>query len=335
MGVMPLVPPSLCTIAPGWAQIHKVEATATGADKFTRQTCVVRDPLGPRACSMFIPSGVTPTENKVHIFFAANSVEGDVSNAVTCHALRAAVASTDWILIAVTGSRGDTVTGDEVLKFLDAHGRPKRVDKLRLSCHSRGKGNLVTALTSGKLVAKSGSATVFPASIVERVVTFDADEANNLTPAVTAAGIPSANLFGFQVIAKDWHIRQTVAVTNFAHGALCLNAVVWARMIEDARVVQPTVVIPPDINKMVTDLGLPALGLLTSRRSPTAPFQNFEAFCKSKTPLILSRAFDTNKLGAFVLSSNLTRVSPPFNGAHHLHVAEFAHEVTDALPPQP
>ncbi len=86
---------------------------------------------------------------------------------------------------------------------------------------------------------------------------------------------------------------------------------------------------------MVADLGLPKLGLLTSRRTPAAPFQNFAAFCTSKLPVILARTFDTNKLGAFVLSKNLTRVNPPFNGAHHLHVAEFAHEVTDALPPEP
>ncbi len=135
---------------PGW-----LFAMPKGAEKAVDEQDI-------RACSMFIPTGVTPTANKVHIFFAANSVEGDVSNAVTCHALRAAVASSDWILIAVTGSAGTIVTGAEVLDFLVTRGRPKRVDKLRLSCHSRGKGNFVTALTSGKLVAKTGAARSSP-----------------------------------------------------------------------------------------------------------------------------------------------------------------------------
>jgi len=338
-----LVPPSLCTITPGWAQIHQVEADASGNDKFTRQTCVVRDPGGDHQCSMFIPTGVTPTENKVHIFFGPGGTQGDIGNNVPCHALRASVAATDWIVIAVAGINKnghdlpDLISAAEVLDILDRHGRPKRVDKLRLSCHSRGNAGLTASLTSKRLVAAGAAAPVFPASIVERIVVFDEDGWNT-NNAATVAGVNTANLFGFQVNATRWSFSQVVKLVNVPdvnHERLCLKAIVWARLIEDAKVVHPGLTIPADIDTMVTSLGLPQLGLLTSRKTPTAPLQNFQAFCTSKLPIILPATFKTQKLGDFVLAHDLARLGVVFNDPHHFFVAEFAHEVTDALPPEP
>jgi hypothetical protein len=153
-------------------------------------------------------------------------------------------------------------------------------------------------------------------------------------------------LFGFQVNATHWSVSQLVKLVNVPdlhHERLCLKAVTWGRLIEDAKVVHPGLTIPPDIDAMVTSLGLPALGLLTSRKTPAAPFVNFQAFCASKLSVILGSSFKTQKLGDFVqsatpgrpLGNDLGRLGVAFNDPHHFFVAEFAHEVTDVLPPEP
>jgi hypothetical protein len=334
---------SACAISAPWAIIHKVEADSNGRDKFTNQTCIVKDPGRINECVMFIPSGVSRDENNVHIFFGpgnASDPPNAFSNHTTCHALRASVAGTNWILISVAGIRqngidlANKVSASEILDILAAHGRPRRVDRLRLSSHSRGNKGLTESLKSRMLVAPSASSSVFPPSAVERIVAFDADEWGTADAANTA-GISTRNLFGFKVRAQNWSMKQVIDLKNFPHGETCLNAVVWSRLIEDAKVVRPSIIIPANLDKMVTDLRLPALGLLTSRKNPSAPFVNFKDFCKTRWESVIKHeSFKTQELGDFVKAQDLGRVAP-YNDQHHFFVAEFVHEVTDAPPPQP
>jgi hypothetical protein len=290
---------------------------------------------------MFIPTGVKPGENKVHIFFGPGGVSGNRLNHITCHALRAAVADTDWILISAAGIQDSSkrdlpnpISAGEVLDILAAHGRPRRVDELRLSSHSRGNAGLAASLNSKQLVAPKPSGSVFSGSIVGRVVAFDEDGWNTKN-AASVAGIDPKKVFGFRVTEDDWSLSQVVNVPKFPNGDICLKAVGWSRLIEDARVVNPGLKIPADLDQMVTDLALPRLGLLTSRKNPPAPFENFQDFCTAKwTSVIKPPSFKTQKLGDFVLAKDLAGVAP-FNGMHHFFLAEFAHEVTDVLPPEP
>lgn len=363
----PAVPPPPCTIKSGWTLVHQVESDSDGNDRFIRQTCDVRRLRQGNTvdCSMFIPSAVKPNENKIHVCFSANGVSGNVSNAVTGHALRAAAeASREWILIAVMGDDTllPTVTAQEILDFLDRHGRPRRIDKLRLSCHSRGLFSLAKALRQGTLVAKSPKPPIVDPALVERVVTFDeADISADINGAVRFAGIDSQKLFGYRVnggrippitTPPNWTISasQTVDLTGFTipnlpNAKTCLQAVIYCRLIEDAQEVNRLaviagnavpLVIPSDIQNMVASVSLPPLGSLTSRSSPSPPLVNFKTFYTTKSAEI--KKLNIQKLFSFVNSKDLARLGKPFPDGiyqHHLFVAEFAHEVTDILPPQP
>jgi hypothetical protein len=343
----------------GWTLVHKIEADSTGKDKYARQTCDVST-----QCSMFLPAGLKPDENKVHVFFTPNGVTGNVLNAVTCHALREAAAPTDWILVAVLGDDANPplITAKKILDFLDSHGRPRRIDKMRFGCHSRGLFSLAASLNSKKLVAKSPTAPVLDPSIVERVVTFDeADVKTNkdtgvkrfiLQPALQFAGIDLAKMFGFYVGVPTWSIppNQTVNLTNTRETRAALRVVEYCRLIEDAKVVNPGVTIPPDIDAIITSLHLPPLGSFTSRSSPTAPLVDFRDWAKTNNATIKATGIEDetvqgklSKLYKFVDKNDLAHLYqvptskrfPPVIYGHHLVVSEFVHEVTDAAAPQP
>jgi hypothetical protein len=313
---------------------------------------------------MFIPSGVTPNENKVHIFFSAGGISGDVLNSVTCHAFRAAASSTDWILIAVEGNDAglNTISAQDVLKFITACGRPNRIDKVRLSSHSRGFFGLCATLKSKTLIDTSPTPPVLNSSIVERVISFDSDSSKSpVMPAITAAGIPSTKVFGFWVTvyppswekAKDshgavlpteWSIPQSQTIDLLSDPVIKrgVRAVEYCRLIDDARTLRPTLTIPDDIDKdkQGNRLPLPALGSFTTRRNAAAPLADFRSFCKThkdSTEDLVGpevRLIRNSNLYHFIDSNDLARIghtgTNPGIWHHHLFVSEFAHEVTDA-----
>ncbi len=332
-----------CAIS-GWALVRAIEATPNGKDRFAPQTCEEGS-----AFSVFFPKQLPADKNHVHVFFAANGAKGDVSNAATCFALRAACENSTWILITVEGNdQGvNRISAAEIVASLKKHGRPDRIDKLRMSSHSRGFFALNGSLRSKLLVAPNGVHPVVTPDAVDRIVLFDSDSASTpIASAVKGAGVDITKLFGFWVTVwpvSNWSTprSQTIDLISDTDVKKGVRAVAYGRLVEDARILRPTLNIPPDIDQLVKQLALPSLGSFTTR----AGTWNFKDYCRAKRKEIEAAVGpevemkSNSKLYKFIDSNDLARVGhtgiSPGIWHHHLFVAEFAHEVTDSSPPSP
>jgi hypothetical protein len=280
-------------------------------------------------------------------------------------------AASDWIVISVRAKppQVTTISADEIHGFLRKHGRSEQIAALRLSCHSRGSFDLVASLASKKLVASNPVGGALPSSVVDRIISFDSDS-GHLMPAVRTAGVNPDTVFGFQttVIPPSWTIpvpqsiqlvsgppippRGTMSAADFAQMTKeltelykkAVRAVGYARLVIDAPKTHPGLSIPPNIVAMANSLALPPLGTFTSR-STGGGLLNFQEYCLSRKSTIEqllgaeARSQQVSDLYLFITANDLARVANtsvlPGIWQHHLFVAEFAHEVTDVLPPRP
>jgi hypothetical protein len=315
---------------PGW-KVYRVAETlpGTSTDRYARLTCVNTD--GEFPFCTFLPLTVDD-EVRVHIFFAANYVFGDAGNDVTCHAVRAAADIPGWITFILTGQPESkpSIAASQVLDELASHGYPRRVDRLRLSAHSRGGLALRNSLTSGDLVAAKPKGDVLPTSILERVVSFDA--AIDQSVITSNAGIKSDKTVAY----------HRTAATPFSFGAQmvdlgagnevdkAMTAISYGRVVLDGQVLG-RVTVPPDVDVDLQSLGLLPLGSYASRGGLAAFYaKNTDAvnrlvgseYAANPRPCQLSKLIDDNDLVGFGKMGSVV-------WKHHLFVADLLHEVTD------
>ncbi len=286
-----------------------------------------------------MPTTADPTQNFVHIFFSPGGVTGDVLNAVACHAMRAAADRTGWILVSVRGKAGgsETIKASDLTSFLTATGRGARVDKLRLSGHSRGVDSLGATLAAKILV---GTKTE-----VERLVAFDED-GTGVSAKTTFAGIAASKAFGYRINAQTWNFPANRTVNLMPIGQ-SMRVFGYCRLIDDALDLKRTLAVPlpSDLAAIVDGLKIDILGLkrlpltsdLTSRKPPAAGTYVFDYVQKTKPAEFKKARAAEAKLHDFVDGQNdLARLGSSFPGGiyqHHLFVSEFAHEVTEVDPP--
>ncbi|MGH7294130.1 MAG: hypothetical protein ACRELB_04320, partial [Polyangiaceae bacterium] len=271
---------------------------------------------------------------------------------------------TDWILLAVSGNddKVNGITAADIVGLLSSHGRAPRIDKLRMSSHSRGYFALNGSLRSKQLVAPNATAPILDPSAVERIVSFDSDEkaTSGMYPAVRASGVDVSRLFGFwatvwgadnkrnrdadAIGAKSWTIpaSQTVNLMNNPTIKKGLRAVEYGRLILEAKTLRSKLTVPPDIQAQAQALKLPAIGTFTTRSGPNS-FRDWCTANKAAVEAAVGAEVDNkglSKMYQFIDDNDLGLLRVPRRQYgpglyhHHLFPVEFAHEVTDAAPPQ-
>ena len=247
----------------------------------------------------------------------------------------------------------------EIVEIMRKAGRPVQIDSLWLSAHSRGARGLAHTLGKDLLVQRNGTVTapkVGPAAVT-RVVNFDAFYLDFLN-AMNNSNIPVSKIFGYLVTLESighpasgkWSAdaAHTVDLERVIDG---VRAVLYSRLILDAIAIGKKPLAPPGSLTLasITDrllTNLPAIPGFSSRTSP----KDFRAYCKTNAAAIRNCLRDEKNTGLgtamtgplieFVNNNDLTGVGgqngfPASIWAHHLFVAEFAHEVTDSADPKP
>lgn len=330
-----------------WHPTRADERITSNADRFASQTFELDIPsltgLGGRTStqnirvSVFVPSGAVPSRNKVHVFFSPGAAaEGGLAptqlglNAVMTHGLRGASDSTEWILIGVPGRAGarsedngfNTIDTSGIQACLHAAGRrTTHIDALRLSAHSRGFRGLRETITRHLISGQEP----------ERVVIFDAAY-GSVDRALRHSGISGRNMVAFNVVTS--HRLSAHGAKNISLPASAMRAIGYSRVILDAMTIRPSLVIPSAIRSQL--LPLPPRGLFTTASPAPAGMTNIIDFARAHRVEI--HRIDHNRDNAstglkhFIDSNNLLLLGMSFTAgidAHHLFVAELAHEVTD------
>jgi outer membrane protein OmpA-like peptidoglycan-associated protein len=317
----------------GWAPIRADEAEH-GGDRFGGRTfdfsisslCLIprhQPATESFGVSIFVPIGATPGVNKVHLFFSPGGVTGDSGfNAVLMHGLRAAGDASDWILIGIPGVTGGWRTIDlaGISACLAKVDRSTAIHALRLSGHSRGASGLRESVRRGFLRAA-----------IDRIVILDASDAfqrislpNALKEGKTSAG---------SIIHYGVNLPNLSGATNIRLDPLCMRAIGYTRLIQDATVTKSSLAIPPAISSQL--LPLPARGMFTTSATPGAgrvPFQRFCDLYPRKIRTSIKQELDPRVgLLSFIERNDLTRFCSGFIPgiySHHLFVAEMAHELS-------
>ncbi|MGH8882611.1 MAG: hypothetical protein ACRD0P_35580, partial [Stackebrandtia sp.] len=225
----------------GRAPLHAEEAVGSRFDRLTDQTfdCGIY--------SVFVPRGATAVNN-VHIYFSALGVTGGGGqDSVTQHGLRTAADDTPWIVIGVPGQQPGfvTISTSDIHACLARVGRPARIDEIRLSAHSRGYRGLQQTVRGGLIeIGKVG-----------RVVIFDANY-RSIAQTLARAGIPASRVTAYSVTGGGGGNlpmagSRTIRLTDIAGP---LRAIGYVRLIRDAMVTQPTLVIPPGVRAQLFDV---------------------------------------------------------------------------------
>jgi hypothetical protein len=342
--------------APGFAETgHQAAETNRAVQRQPAPAAVAQDLLPIRADEnkkslqtydvgrflVFVPDNVIlstrgdeDTPNlKVHIFFSAGAVQGEIGNDVLTHGMRGAESGSGFVLIGVPSH--DTISDAEIRQCLTAVQITGPITAIRMSAHSRGAFSLLNTVVQHK---------IGDVGLIEHVTLFDADELAGpggvtVTPKsqlLVAAGIPAANITAIEVNVRKKH---TPGVEYDTIDPGCAAAIGYVRLIEDAMVTDPGVSGMVAANRAIADqlasLPLPPRGSFTSK-DPTAP-TSIQKFCKDHSTVIasiLSRQANRNSgLLWFINTNDLAR----FGGfkfdfglsAHHFIVAELAQEVTE------
>lgn len=345
--------PITCVL-PSWNPLRANESNASGsgslgvADRFGSQTfCAVISTLceiPPKPAtilahkvSIFVPSGVKPSTNKVHVFFSPGGVtENHGLNAALTHGLRAASDASDWILISVSGVHVEkpkpadgwrTIDMPSIENCLTSIGRSPKIDALRLSAHSRGGFGLQQSLQRSLITGA-----------IDRVTILDCGEFF-LAPLVNSLKSRSADVIHYRVNNKN----PVAGAKVINLGSECIRAIGYSRLIQDAMVTQPTLAIPAYIRSQL--LTLPTRGLFTTSTALISPpVEDIAQFCKRnaadikaivKKELQLKQDPKTKNivfegLCSFINNKDVMRSGLAFSPgiyAHHLFVAEIAHEM--------
>jgi Domain of unknown function (DUF4157) len=310
----------------GWPPIHADERRYGPTD----------DRFGARTFqfghfSIFIPSGAATTQvNNVHVFFSPGGVQGESGlNAVLHHGLRGASDSSSWILIGVPGAEPGfvTISTSEINSCLNFIGRGAHIDGLRLSAHSRGYRGLRETVRR-RLVNTA---------IISRVVIFDANY-EGVANVLARSGIPPGIVTAYNVGSGRLPLSGS---TTHSLNANCMRAIGYTRLIRDAMITQPRLIVPPAIRSQL--LNLPPRGSFSTQARPPSPLVSINDFCNTNRSAIntmignendnatgLKTFFDNNNLGRFVDPvTGEQYVFTPGIYSHHFFVTELAHEVTD------
>lgn len=306
----------------GWFPMHAEELEA-GGDRFGGRTydigarTLAKFPNRPPApndhvLSMFVPSGASAQQNRVHVFFGARETALDIGgNDVVVHGLRSAAESSDWIVIGVEGIDGGfrTIDDDTIASCLARAGRPTAVTEYRVSGHSRGVAGMRETLNRGLLrAAPMGRIFVLDAANIYR---RQGNRNTLVYKVVVGANVPGA--------------------TGKSFNAHCMRAIGFSRLIQNAMVTNPALVVPPAIRAQL--LTLPARGCLAFMRAPgTGCLSDVGQFCnrnQAAIARIIRQESNRDGLLTFITNNNLFRSGPFTAGiySHHLFVAEMAHEL--------
>lgn len=308
-------------------------------DRFARQT------FDCGAFSVFVPAGARlSTTNDVHVFFSPGDVSGARgSNAVLVHGLRGAAAGGKWIVVSVPGVVGGAtpITEAQILDCLRRVGLAGRIDRLRLSAHSRGNGGMALTLRRRLLT-----------TAIERVTILDSsDFARSLIAGFAASRIGAARITSYDVNTGRFPLP---GIENRHLDPLCIRSIGYARLIADAVSTGRLTTVPPRIDALVRALRLPPRGTLTSAAPPAPGKTPIRAFCTDPTRAAALRDLRSDeRVGniatygaradtspyAFIEFNNVMAFNDPSIPksrwtafvpgiySHHLFVAEIAHEL--------
>jgi hypothetical protein len=283
-----------------------------------------------------------PAPRNVHVYFCANDVQGDESNDVLTHGLRAASAQTEWITICVPAvyentppaHRDDnTISDAEIRSCLTSVNLDGPVASLRCSAHSRGAFGLLKSVDQGKL-------TTF--SILDRVTIMDADENGEgaKSPALVRKGVPASTIVAYEVNVRRAH---TKGARYISLRSAPLAAIGYVRLIQDTMVTQPGIAAKVNDNpKMLEQLNsvtLPPRGSFTTKGTPglTSLQQFYADNARALQVILTNQDHPGHGLLKFLNDNDLGRF-PGYTfyqgvAAHHFFAAEVAHELTDSWLP--
>jgi len=286
---------------------------------------------------------------KVHVFFTAGNVRGDIGNDVLVHGLRSATNSSDWITIGVRGISGGarSITDADIRSCLQGIGVLAAPTVLRISGHSRGCDSLVASLAPGKITTLA---------IIDRVVFLDEAvehaDPNGPTPGaitvnrvvtVKQRGIPATKIVCYEVGNRsfDSFINVSVRVAGAKYFELPpdgMAAIGCVRLIGDGIVRNPglgvTIAFSPPLTDQIAALLMPGRGGFSVMG---AGGQDLNQYCRDHSAairkIVNSLAVPNASILKFVNANDLGR----FGGfqfswgiaAHHFFVAEIAHELTN------
>ena len=274
----------------GWRPlIHADEAGppvgVAGNDKLADRTFQYEDFM------VFVPLAAALSKtNNVHVFFSAGGVLGGTSH-VEHHGLRGAAEGGDQILIGVQGAPGTsfTISTSQIVAALESVGRPAKVDSIRLSAHSRGNAGLAATLQQRLLRSPP----------IQHVTVLDGnDHAKRLLAGFKASRIPMSKVTADIVNTGKTPLPGAKALPM---DSLCVRAIGYARLINDAVALGRVPALPPAIQAKVSALPLPPRGTFTSSPSPPAGKQSINVFCAAnKTALANLRTGEqtVNNVGA-------------------------------------
>jgi outer membrane protein OmpA-like peptidoglycan-associated protein len=321
----------------GWKPLQADELEA-GGDRFGGRTfdftvttlCYEpkrKTPAQVKHCvSIFIPRMLTSNTNNVHIFFSpGGAAENNRNNNVLVQGLRAAADSTNWILIGVSGVHEEvnskwrdgwrTMNDEAIKECLSWAGRSPNISAVRLSGHSRGVLGLNQTLF--------GSKKSLISSPIERIFILDAPK-----------------LFsgrGKKVVV--YHVNDTKRVPEAIFHELyspCMEAIAYTRLIKNAMITRPKLSIPHEIQNQLLK-AIPDRGCFSTapKKSLNGCQKNIQEFCHENRKAItniFSQVNSPNSLYEFCEDNNLLHDGTPRSFlrewyAHHLFVAEIAHEL--------
>jgi hypothetical protein len=290
--------------------------------------------------SIFVPEKVSMgtrkegvDDLKVHVFFSAGSVQGDIGNDILTHGLRG---ESDWVTIGVPSHT--TISDRQIADCLASIGIRSPIKSLRLSGHSRGAFSLMNSIVQRKITTLS---------LIDRIVLLDADDNPDptdpagvtRTPKVEVlkrAGIDPAKITAYEVNVRKRHVTGAKYIP-LDSGSMA--AIGYVRLINDASVTQPGIAglvgSDPAIRAQLDSLPLPPRGSFTTGTAKAGQ-TNLQAFAASHAKEIrdiLRRESTRSGLLRFINDNNLARFAPfQFDqgiSAHHFFVAELAHELTE------
>lgn len=305
--------------------------------------------------TIFLPASLTAigpgavADPKVHVFFAAAGVQGDIANDVLVHGLRSASNNSDWITIAVRGVPGGAqpISEADIQSCLQGAGINALPASLRLSGHSRGCDSLMASLQPGKItsiplidrvafldeaVEHAGSTSATPGAITLNRVAI-----------VKQKGVPPDRIVAYEVGNRSFDSFAGVSVRvpgakYFELPPNGMTAVGCVRLIGDGIVRNPalgaSIALNPGLVGQITPMLLPARGGFSVMGTGG---QDLNQFCQSHAAAIAQIAANSgNPLLSLLNVVNVNDLArfgafqfSPGIAAHHFFVAEIAHELTN------
>lgn len=173
----------------GWLTVRASESEY-GGDRFAGQTAshtvtvlanhtasegAVFETREAIQVAIFLPSGLTPEQNKVFLFFSPGdgtevSPTAPGGNATNVHAIRSGADASGWIVIGIPGFRAasaergwNSFDTAAIQSCLTRAGRGTRIDALRLAAHSRG----------GRGLTRTVARRLIDVGLIDRVIMLD------------------------------------------------------------------------------------------------------------------------------------------------------------------